>query len=72
MARKSTRGKSRAVRPLGMHRGFVIVSDDFNAPLPPELLAQFLGEPIVPNATPTKKPAAAKRQRINSRKSRGK
>jgi prevent-host-death family protein len=31
------------VRPLGMYRGSVVVPDDFNDPLPPELLAQFLG-----------------------------
>jgi len=30
-------------RPLGMYEGSVVVPDDFNDPLPPELLAQFLG-----------------------------
>lgn len=31
-------------RPLGLDRGRYQVPEDFNAPLPPELLAAFLGE----------------------------
>jgi hypothetical protein len=72
MTRKSADGKSDAVRPLEMHRGSVIVSDDFNAPLPPDLLALFVGESETPKAKSSKKPAASKRRRISPRKSRGK
>jgi len=32
------------VRPLNMDRGRVWVADDFDAPLPPDLLAAFEGE----------------------------
>jgi prevent-host-death family protein len=32
------------VRPLNMDRGRVWVADDFDAPLPPDLLAAFQGE----------------------------
>lgn len=33
----------RATRPLGMDEGSVKIAEDFDAPLPAELLAQFLG-----------------------------
>ena len=33
----------RKIRPLGMDRGSVEVAEDFDAPLPAELMAQFLG-----------------------------
>jgi hypothetical protein len=36
-------GNPDAVRTLGMYRGSVLVADDFNAPLLPELRAFFLG-----------------------------
>src|SRR5580698_5275675 len=45
-------------RPLGMYEGSVVVPDDFNDPLPPELLAQFLGV-----ETPPKSSARMKRTR---------
>jgi hypothetical protein len=48
MIRKAKPGKSHAARPLGVDRGTVIVAHDFNAPLPPELLALFLGETTEP------------------------
>jgi hypothetical protein len=70
MTRKSTSEKSQTIRPLGMYRGEVIVSDDFNAPLPPELLALVLGEPIPPDANSPEKPTVVKRRRVRSRKSR--
>jgi prevent-host-death family protein len=44
-------------RPLGMYEGSVVVPDDFNDPLPPELLAQFLG------VEPPKSSAGKKRRR---------
>jgi prevent-host-death family protein len=31
------------LRPLGMDRGKIVVPDDFNAPLPDDVLAQFYG-----------------------------
>lgn len=34
---------TRTIRPLGMDEGSVQVAADFDAPLPAELLAQFLG-----------------------------
>jgi prevent-host-death family protein len=42
-------------RPLGMDRGSVIVPDDFNDPLLPELLAQFLGVEEAPKSSARKK-----------------
>ncbi|MFZ0523745.1 MAG: type II toxin-antitoxin system Phd/YefM family antitoxin [Candidatus Acidiferrales bacterium] len=33
----------RATRPLGMDEGAIKMAEDFDAPLPAELLAQFLG-----------------------------
>ncbi|HXO19386.1 MAG TPA: type II toxin-antitoxin system Phd/YefM family antitoxin [Thermoanaerobaculia bacterium] len=35
----------RAPRELGRHRGEVWIADDFDAPLPPDLLAAFKGDP---------------------------
>jgi hypothetical protein len=70
MTRKSKSEKSQAIRPLGMYCGEVIVSDDFDAPLPPELLALFLGEPIPPDANSPDQPTVVKRRRVRSRKSR--
>jgi hypothetical protein len=71
MIGKAKHGKSRNVRPLGMHRGSVVGPDDFNAPLPPEPLALFLGESTEQENTPPKKSAASKLRRISVRKSRG-
>ncbi len=45
-------------RPLGMYKDSVVVPDDFNDPLPPELLAQFLGTEEAP-----KRPGGKKRPR---------
>jgi prevent-host-death family protein len=36
----ATQGK----RPLGLFKGEIWISDDFDAPLPPDILARFLGE----------------------------
>jgi prevent-host-death family protein len=36
--------KPKGAVPLGFDRGRVWVSDDFDDPLPPDLLAQFYGE----------------------------
>lgn len=48
-----------AARPLGMDRDSIYIADDFDAPLPPDLLARFLG------GTP-------KRSRVKSRTKRRK
>ena len=45
------------VRPLNMDRGRVWVADDFDAPLPPDLLAAFQGE------TDREPPAKPRRKR---------
>jgi prevent-host-death family protein len=42
------------VRPLGMDRGRVWVADDFDAPLPDDLLREFYGGEL-PNLTSEKK-----------------
>jgi prevent-host-death family protein len=39
-------------RKLGLYRGKIWIADDFNAPLPPDILAGFLGEE--PEAPKTK------------------
>jgi prevent-host-death family protein len=33
-------------RPFGIDNGRVHISDDFDAPLPPDILAGFLGKPV--------------------------
>jgi hypothetical protein len=53
-----------------MYRGEVIVADDFNAPMPPQLLALFRGEPIPPATNSVDNPPASKRRRTRWRKSR--
>jgi prevent-host-death family protein len=54
----------KATRPLGMYEGSVVVPDDFNDPLPPELLAQFLGVEVeeLPKHPARKKPRRRKRK----------
>lgn len=49
-------------RPLGMYEGSVVVPDDFNDPLPPELLAQFLGVEEAPKNSARKKRKRRKRK----------
>jgi prevent-host-death family protein len=51
-----------ATRPLGMDRGSVVVPDDFNDPLPPDLLAQFLGEEKDSKTSVRKKRSRRKRK----------
>ena len=36
--------KKNSVRPLGFARGKIWIADDFDAPLPDDLLAEFYGE----------------------------
>jgi prevent-host-death family protein len=54
IARLVSIGRGKGVRPLDLDRGVFEVPEDFDAPLPPDLLAAFEGE-----ALPRKK--AAKR-----------
>lgn len=35
----------RATRPMGMDRDTLVIADDFDAPLPREVMAAFLGDP---------------------------
>ena len=53
-------------RPLGMYRGVIKIADDFDAPLPDELLALFMGEERQ-RARRSAKPASVRRQRRRSR-----
>ena len=52
----------KATRPLGMYKDSVVVPDDFNDPLPPELLAQFLGTAETPEKPSGKKRGQRKRK----------
>jgi prevent-host-death family protein len=49
-------------RPLGMYKDSIVVPDDFNDPLPPELLAQFLGEEEDSKSSARKKRRPRKRK----------
>lgn len=42
-------------RPLGFARGEVWVADDFDAPLPDELLAEFYGGELPKTTTPSRR-----------------
>ncbi len=46
--------EKKKIRPLGFARGDVWVADDFDAPLPDELLAQFYGGTL-PKSQPRRK-----------------
>jgi prevent-host-death family protein len=54
---------SGGVRPLGAMEGQILVADDFDAPLPPDLLSSFYGE-----APMRKEPAPAKSTRVGKRR----
>jgi hypothetical protein len=41
---KSADVESKAPRPLGLLRGQILMADDFDAPLPPEIQKYFEGE----------------------------
>jgi prevent-host-death family protein len=49
-------------RPLGFLKGEIWMSDDFDAPLPPDILAGFLGEEE-PERQPVKKAQATRKKR---------
>jgi prevent-host-death family protein len=48
-------------RPLGFLKGEIWMSDDFDAPLPPDILAGFLGEEK-PEKQPVKKAQATRKK----------
>ena len=53
-------GKKQGKRPLGFLKGEIWMSDDFDAPLPPDILAGFLGEEE-PEKQPVKKAPAPRK-----------
>jgi prevent-host-death family protein len=55
----------RPTRPLGLFKGQIWMADDFNAPLPADILAGFLGEEVSPGKIPvkTEPPAPSKRKK---------
>lgn len=55
---KAAQGK----RPLGFLKGEIWMADDFDASLPPDILAGFLGEDE-PEKQPVKKAQASKKKR---------
>jgi prevent-host-death family protein len=52
-------------RPLGLFKGQIWMADDFNAPLPDDILAGFLGEELPPGKIPAKTevPASKKQKK---------
>jgi prevent-host-death family protein len=53
-------------RPLGFYKGQIWMADDFDAPLPDDILAGFLGEELPPEKI------AAKTERVISQKQKKK
>jgi prevent-host-death family protein len=49
-------------RPLGFYRGQIWMADDFDAPLPDDILAGFYGEDV-PDRKPVKRAPAKKRKK---------
>ena len=49
-------------RQLGLYKGQIWIADDFDAPLPPDILAGFLGEEV-PETTPVKASPLRKRKK---------
>jgi prevent-host-death family protein len=49
-------------RPLGLYRGQIWMADDFDAPLPDDILASFYGEDT-PERKPSKRAPANKRKK---------
>jgi prevent-host-death family protein len=50
--------EKKKIRPLGMDRGRIWIADDFDAPLPDELLKQFYGDEL-----PKLEPKSRKRKK---------
>jgi prevent-host-death family protein len=49
-------------RPLGFYRGQIWMADDFDAPLPDDILARFYGEDV-PDRKPVRRAPAKKRKK---------
>lgn len=54
-------------RELGMYRGQIWVADDFDGPLPDDILAGFYGEELPPAKRPSRTEAAAAGKRKKKR-----
>src|SRR5438874_11410811 len=54
-------------RPLGIDRDSLQIADDFDAPLPPDILTGFLGEEPSSESTKAKPSAKAKQKRRKNR-----
>jgi prevent-host-death family protein len=52
-----------AKRKLGLYRGEIWMAEDFDAPLPEDILAGFLGEDLGPK-TKTPQPAPKKQRKV--------
>ena len=48
-------------RPMGMDRDTLVIADDFDAPLPPEIMAAFLGESMPGKGAATENSVRRKR-----------
>ena len=57
---------SAAARPLGAMQGQIYIADDFDAPLPPDLLALFYGEEPARKKPARAKPGKASRKQVRS------
>jgi prevent-host-death family protein len=63
VARLVAVGTKRKVRPLGMDEGRIWVADDFDAPLPEDLLREFYGGELPELTSEKKKPHKKKKSR---------
>ena len=54
--------KKKKIRPLGFDRGRIWIADDFDAPLPDELLKQFYGGELPKLESKPKKKRAGRRK----------
>ena len=54
--------EKKSIRPLGMDRGRIWIADDFDAPLPDDLLKEFYGGEL-PKLEPQKTSAKEKKRR---------
>jgi prevent-host-death family protein len=54
-------------RPLGLFKGQIWMAEDFNGPLPDDILAGFLGEELPPNKIAAKSEASALKKQKKTR-----
>lgn len=59
--------KAGGERPLGLDRDSIWIADDFDAPLPPDILAGFLGEEPPP-LQPARRKSGTRAKRRNKKK----